>query len=378
MKIAIDISQITYEGTGVANYTKELVRNLLKVDKKNEYILFGTSFRGRAILQDYGNTVSDLSEKVSFKFLPLPQTFGNFLWNRIHRVNIETFLGKIDIFHSSDWIQPPTLAKKVTTVHDLVVYKYPETSHPQIVETQKRRLFWVKREVDVVLADSFSTKQDLVRILNFDPSKIKVIYPGVGDEYKPAGEKEITRVKQKYGLFSEYILAVGTREPRKNLKRVVATFERFSHHPLITAREKPVELIIVGKVGWGDQFAPRKYVRLLGYVEQGDLPALYSGAAVFVYPSLYEGFGLPVIEAMACGTPVVTSDRGSLKEITNGCALLVDPEMEDDIAVKLTKVVVDSNLRSELIKKGKENAANFNWEKTAKQIKEVYEKVASL
>lgn len=375
MRIAIDISQIVYEGTGVAGYTSNLIRNLLLIDRENEYLLFGISLRKRHLLEKYFADVKHLNSRISCKFLSLPQTVGNLLWNRFHFIALETFVGQIDLFHSSDWIQPPTRAKKITTVHDLVVFKYPQTSHPYIVETQKRRLYWVKKECDKILADSFATKNDLAKILHLDPTKIEVVYPGVAAEYRPIDEEEKIRVRQKYGLGDSYILAVGTMEPRKNLNRVMTTFERFLQHSLIGVREKPIELVVVGKFGWGDRPKKGKYVRFLGFIEKKDLQALYASAALFFYPSLYEGFGLPVLEAMACGTPVVTSDRGSLKEIVGDSALLVDPEIEEDMAVQMTKVFVDSNLRLELIKRGKENAARFNWETTARQVKEIYEKV---
>src|SRR3989338_2811391 len=130
MKIAIDISPIVYDGTGVARYTRELVNNLLTIDNENEYVLFGFSWGRRSILAEYYREIENLSNKVSPKFLPIPQSIANIFWNKWHLVNVETFIGEVDIFHSSDWIQPPIAAKKITTVHDLVVYKYPETSHP--------------------------------------------------------------------------------------------------------------------------------------------------------------------------------------------------------------------------------------------------------
>jgi len=377
MKIAIDISQLAYSGTGVANYTAELVRSLLKIDQENEYILFGISLRQQDILKKFYNSVTSFNKKTIAKFLPIPQTVGNLLWNQIHYLNIDAILGKIDIFHSSDWIQPPTSAKKVTTIHDLIVIKYPETSHANIIETQKKRLYWVKREIDLVFADSYSTKDDLTKILQLNPAKIEVVYPGIRSEFRPESEEEIVRVRQKYGLSEEYIFSLGTMEPRKNLKRTVAAFNLFLHHPLVSARKKPLELVIAGNIGWGEQLPVTKYLRIIGFVEQKDLPALYSGASIFIYPSLYEGFGLPVIEAMACGCPVVTSTKGSLKEVAADAALLIDPEMEDDIAIKMTKVVVDDNLRMELIKKGKENAARFNWGKAAGRIMTLYKKLIS-
>lgn len=377
MKIAIDISQIVYTGTGVAEYTEKLVTSLLAEDSENEYILFATTLRQRGFFQKFAENILEKRKNVILKLLPFPQTIGNFLWNRLHTIHIEHFLGPIDVLHSSDWIQPRTRAKKVTTIHDLVVYRYPELSHPYIVETQKRRLSWVKKECDMVLADSLCTKKDLVSLLHFDPSRIEVVSPGINEIFTSQTEERKRVIKQKYRLPDEYILAVGTLEPRKNLKRVIHAFEKFSHHSLILSRKTPIELIITGNKGWGDRLPPGKYVRLLGFVEKRDLPALYSLATFFVYPSLYEGFGLPILEAMSCGCPVITSERGSLKEVAGDAAFLVDPEMEDDISSKMVKLYVDGNLREEFVKKGKINAERFSWQKTAREVLQIYKNLVS-
>jgi glycosyltransferase involved in cell wall biosynthesis len=376
MKIAIDISQIVYEGTGIASYTDQLVRNLLSVDRENEYILFGISGRKYQVLSKYFTEIKKTYKNAECKFLPIPQTIGKVLWNRLHIIDLDKIIGKVDIFHSSDWIQPPIAAKKITTIHDLVIYKYPEISHPEIVATQKRRLYWVKKECDQILSDSFATKKDIVNILHISTERIAVVYPGIEEIYKNQNEEEIIRIRQKYRIGNDYILFVGTNEPRKNLHRVISAYKLFLKHPLINALRRPIELVLVGKYGWGRQLKLTNSVHSLDYVDKKDLPAIYSGAIFFIYPSLYEGFGLPVIEAMACGTPVITSNRGSLKEVAGSASLLVDPEMEDDIAVKMTKIMVDKELRTELIKRGKEQVEKFNWGKAAREIKDIYEKVA--
>lgn len=378
MKIAIDISQIAYEGTGIANYTTEMVRNLLKTDGENEYLLFGISLRQQDKIRNYFDSVSNLRREIQFKLLPIPQTLGNLLWNKFHVVDIKNFLGDFDILHSSDWIQPPTTAKKVTTVHDLVIYKYPQFSHPNIIETHKKRLYWVKKECDIVIVDSLATKSDLINLLKMDQAKIEVVYPGIGTEFQPQSSEEIIRVKQRYGLYDNYILSVGTMEPRKNLHSVFAAFTRFLQHSLVANKKTPIELVIVGKVGWGEELKPTRYIHLLGQIPASDLPALYSGALFFIYPSLYEGFGLPVLEAMACGCPVLTSDRGSLKEVASDAALLVDPEEVDDIAVKMTQLYVDYDLQKELVERGKENVNKFSWQKAAEKIIKIYKKIGSI
>lgn len=378
MKIAIDISQIVYEGTGVANYTNEMVRNLLKIDRENEYLLFGMSLRQKDKLDSFFENVKSLNNKTQFKFLPIPQTLSNLIWNKFHIVDVRSFLGDFDILHSSDWIQPPTTARKVTTVHDLVIYKYPQFSHSNIIATQKKRLYWVKRECDAIIADSVATKSDLISILKVDQVKIEVVYPGIGVEFRHQNDEEIIRVKQKYGLYDNYILSVGTVEPRKNLSAVFAAFTKFLQHSLVASKKTPIGLVVAGKVGWGEELKPTKSVNLLGQIAQRDLPALYSGALFFVYPSFYEGFGLPVLEAMACGCPVITSDRGSLKEVASDAALLVDPGDTDDLTIKMTQLYIDCDLRGELVEKGKKNTEKFSWQKSAEEIIRIYKKLDTL
>lgn len=375
MKVAIDISQIAHEGTGVTTYTDQLVRNLLKIDSQNDYLLFGISFRKFNKLVDYFTEIKSRSKNVSSRFFHIPPKAGEFLWNRLHVINVENLIDDIDIFHSSDWIQPPCRAKKITTVHDIAVYKYPQVSHPYIVETQKRRLKWVKKECDKILTDSQSTKEELINSLNFEEELVEVVYPGISEKFTPVNTQQIAAVRQKYGLYDDYILAVGTIEPRKNLKGVIAAFEMFLKHTLIVSRKKPIELVVVGKFGWGEKLQNIKYLKVLGFIEENDLPSLYSGASMFVYPSFYEGFGFPVLEAMNCGCPVITSNRGSLEEIAKRNALLVDPELADDIAMKMTQLFVDADLRKELIAKGKKNAQEYTWGKTAKEVLSIYNKL---
>jgi len=181
MKIGLDVSQIVHEGTGVALYTQNLVKNLLETDSENEYVLFGGSLRKKKTLDDYLNQFKN-NKMVEIKTFSLPPLLLEFLWNKLHLFPIEWFIGKIDVFLSSDWLQPPTKARKVTTIHDLIVYKYPETFQSKgghdIVANQKRRLAWVKRECDLIICDSQATKKDVIDILKIPEKKLRVIYPG--------------------------------------------------------------------------------------------------------------------------------------------------------------------------------------------------------
>ena len=178
MKIGIDISQMAYANTGVANFTKKLVENMLKVDRKNDYILFYSSLRRNflpSMLHFQANPTN-----VQFKIFKFPPTALDILWNRLHILPIENFVGKVDIFISSDWTQPPVkTAKSATILYDLIIYKYPEEMDKKIVETHKRRLAWVKDECDIVFCISESTKKDAEELLGIPTSKLQVIYPGV-------------------------------------------------------------------------------------------------------------------------------------------------------------------------------------------------------
>lgn len=176
MRIGIDISQITFAGTGVANLTRKLVEHLLTIDKENEYVLFFSSLR-RKLDEDFVNRLT--SSEVNVRKYSLPPILLDFLWNRLRVVPIEWLIGDIDVFISSDWTQPPTKAKKITILYDLIVYKYPGETDKKIIQTQRRRLDWVKKEVDAVLCISKATKRDAMEILKIPERKLFVVYPGI-------------------------------------------------------------------------------------------------------------------------------------------------------------------------------------------------------
>ncbi len=335
MKIGIDISQTVYEGTGVATLTKNLVAKILEIDKKNEYILFGSSLRR--------------AQKGFWRF---PPTVLDFLWNRLHILPIETLTGKLDIYHTSDWAQAPSKAKIIAPIYDLVVYKYPETSHPSIVATQKRRIEWVKKEADIIVTISKSSKQDINEILGIPLEKIRVIYPAVADEYK--------EYKSLKSPNKPYFLAVGTREPRKNFKRLVEAF--------IKAKLNDVDLYIVGKPGWGEENINNKNIKILGFVDQKEMPELYANALAFVYPSLYEGFGIPILEAMSCGCPVITSNVSSMPEAGGEAAMYIDPTNVDDLTFAMKNIKYSKE-------KGFTQVKKFNWEKSAREMIGIYEEL---
>lgn len=357
MKISIDISPIIYQ-TGVSWYTASLVKELVKLAKSDKFTLFGGSLRRKLELDQFVNSLG--AGNVESKTYFLPPSMLSYMWNSLHMFPAEMFVGDVDVFHASDWTQPPSKAYKVTTVHDLVPLRFPELSHPDIVKVHKRRLKWVKKEVDKIIAVSEFTKQEIIELLDVDADKIVVIPEAPQEHYKPAKPDEISKLRQKYKLPKKYLLAVGAN-PRKNLPNIVTAFAK------VKRKDKDLSLVVIGRP-WGDM-PKEKDVIYLGHFPQNEMPTLYSRAEALIYTSLYEGFGLPVLEAMACGCPVVTSNTSSLPEAAGDAAVLVDPESPERIALGIRAVLDDRNA---WIKKGLAQVKQFTWRKTAEQTLDVY------
>jgi glycosyltransferase involved in cell wall biosynthesis len=353
MKIAIDVSQMCYLGTGVAKYVTELTKALLQAGSPHTFILYAGTLHQRPFFTKLSKTKP--WNQATWKIFPLPPKLAGYALNDTS-IPFELLTGPVDLIHASDWGQPSAKAKIVTTVHDLVFIKYPETVDPLILATQTRRLKKIVGSSTQIIADSISTKNDLVEIYNIPTSRIDVVYPGISMFYTPQSKQEIERVKTKYNLHVQYIFSLGTQEPRKNIAKLVEV-----------AGGLDIPLVIAGRHGWGEQ------TQTIGFVPDADLPALYSGAMVFVFPSLYEGFGFPVLESMACGTPVITSNISSLPEVAGEAGILVDPESVDSIRDGIKQALAG---RAKLIPLGLKQAKKFSWEATAKQVLEVYEKTA--
>ncbi len=362
MKIAIDISPIVY-GTGVSVYIKSLVGELLRVDKKNDYVLFAGSLRR---FGDIGSLVAGLissaglldTNRVKSKLFPLPPTLADVIWNKMHILPIERFVGSVDVFHSSDWTQPPTAAFKVTTIHDLVPIFYPGVSHPKIVAAHTRRLNWVKREADRIIVPSDQTAQDAIRF-GIAKSRIRVIPEAIPGYFKKAKKSEVKRAKRIFGIRGDYVLMVGTSQ-RKNIKNAHTAF---GHN----FQKTGLSLVVVGEKP--NNFRSLPGINFLGHVEEGYMSALFTGAKVFLYPSFYEGFGLPILEAFSCEVPVVTSNFGSMKDLGGEAAILVDPSSPEEIEQGVIKAIKQ---RFTLVTNGTKRLGNYTWEKTARKTLDVY------
>jgi len=347
MRIAIDISQIVY-GTGVSTYTRQLVKSLLSVDSEDDFVLFAGAYRRRG----------DISEDFPrARVFPIPPMLADLIWNRFHILPIEKLVGKIDVFHSSDWSEPPSAAFKVTTVHDLYTLKFPKMVGPKVLEVHKRKLAWVMRESRRIIVPSHSTKNDLVDLgVREDIVRIIPEAPALSK----ADSIEVAEVKKKYQIQGDYLICIGVTE-LKNTRRIIEAF-----HLSTAGRE--LKLILVGRPS-NIQIEPERNIRILGYVPQNDLGALLTGSKGLIFASLYEGYGIPILDAFACGVPVVTSDTGSMVEVAGEAAVLVDPFDVNSIAGGIKNIL---NGPKGLIAKGSARAKEFSWDKTAQMTLDVY------
>lgn len=328
----MDISQIAHGG-GVTTYTLNLAGQLSKLPDL-EMIYFYSSLR-----KPYHGGLKNV------KKYRLPPTLFEMLFNRWRNVSIERFLGPLDVFHSSDWTQPPCSAKKVTTYHDVVPLKYPSWSHPKIVAVHKRRLYLVEKEIDMVIAVSNSTKKDLLEVSNIPEEKITVIYEGSTADFKPQPKEKIKQFRNKYNLPDKFVLAIGGVGERRNLRR-------------IKEAAKDYNLVIAGQT--------------IPWLSIDELELLYNSAQVLLYCSLYEGFGIPILDGFACGLPVITSNVSSMPEVGGDSAIYTDPKDLEDMRKKVRQVMEDESLRADMRKKGFEQVRKFSWEKCARETANVY------
>lgn len=374
MRIGIDCRTIlnpeSGERAGVGHYTYYLVKNILKLDKKNEYVLF---FDWRV-----KDTREFEQKNVKIKHFPFSH-YNKFLPFAYSHMLISAYLLKsgLSIFHSPISSLPLTYPKKsIITVHDLAIYKNPAWFPARIFST---RLLVPQslRMASKIIAVSESTKKDLRQIFNVPNKKIKVIYEGTLVQKINVRNKRIDNIS-RFNLWPNYILFIGTLEPRKNLVTLMRAYKK-----LLEGGDnfKKYQLVLAGDKGYKNdevfdaikELKLAKQVKYIGYVTHNQKLELLKKATCFIFPSGYEGFGLPVLEAMALGTPVITSNTSSLPEVADKATLLINPEKENEITAALKKLFSSAQLRNKLSRKGIAQAKKFSWEKCAQETIKVYE-----
>ncbi|MFH1601803.1 MAG: glycosyltransferase family 1 protein [Candidatus Shapirobacteria bacterium] len=360
MKIGIDLSPVVY-GTGVSVYLKNLAETLLKIDQKNDYVFFFSSLRRS--LSESGITLK--GENFSVKNFKMPPLLLETLWNQLHLFPVEKFIGEIDVFHASDWAQPPAQKTKiVATIHDLSFLRWPQTAHPQVLAAQKRRLAWVKKEAAKIIAVSEATKKEIIELLGIEEKRIEVVYEALPDDLVQIKPKVSLK---KFGITKSFVMASGSQSERKNISRTIKAFA-------LLKNKLNLQLAITGEYKPEDKLDSD--IIVTGFISRPEWAGLLKAAKALVYPSVYEGFGLPILEAFYLGVPVVTSNLSSMKEIAGRAALLVDPYSSESIAKGIEKIVSSREANKNLKRLGKKRLKDFSWEKAARKTLKIYEQVA--
>ncbi|AXI24804.1 glycosyl transferase family 1 [Methanofervidicoccus sp. A16] len=378
MKIGIISEPLNQSLTGVGNYTYNLIKELIKINSIKETTIYLINYNKIKIFNNLDNVIINNP----FKNYPV-KTYSWYIYLFMKfKVLPSSELSSLEIIHNPS--QAPTYFKikqqYVYTIHDLTPILFPNEHKNGKYLIYKLLLPKTLRTADKIIADSYNTKKDIIKYFKIPEDKIKVIHLGVDEKYKPLSEEEINSIKKKYSINYPFILYVGTLEPRKNIPTLIKAYYKLKKQGL------PHKLVITGKKGWKyksifetiDKLNLQKDIIFTGYVPEEDLPALYNAADLFVYPSIYEGFGLPPLEAMACGTPVITSNTSSLPEVVGDAGIMVDPYDVDGLSKAMYEVLTNDGLREELRKKGLERAKLFSWKECAEEHLKVYEEVYNM
>lgn len=362
MHIGIDIRSTLKQKTGIGYYTSNLINSLAKIDKENRYYLYS---------------------KVKFfnpkkKLLPLPGKNFRHLVNRLG-INPNFILKGLNIFHTSSYDLPrPKNSKLVLVVHDVIHKAYPEGHSLETIKMIDKNLSRILNETDIVIVNSETTRKDFLKFYNFLEDRVKLIYPGCNEDLFATQEFSFNlyqKIEEKYNIKTPFILFVGTLEPRKNIEGLIKAYkilkDRFNLE---------YKLVIVGMRGWlyenifnlVEELSLKDDITFTGYVLREDLSYFYKFAEIFVYPSFYEGAGLPLLEAFSFGLPVVTSNTSSMAEIAGQAAILVNPYRSEEIAWAILDIIKNTRLREDLRQRGLKRAREFSWETTAKKTLEVF------
>lgn len=371
MKIGIDIRCLMEKQySGISEYTYNLVSNLFKIDSRNQYFLFYNSSKKSKVPEFNYPNVTD-------KGFNYPNKIFNLSLRLLKVAEIDKLIGGVDVFLTPSFLFSNLSGdcKKILIVHDLSFEIYPEFF------TAKKKIWHsliapkkLCQNSDVIIAISENTKNDIIKFYQIPPEKIKVVYNGVNDLFfKPIAESEKARVKNKFKLPNDYIFYLGNLEPRKNVESLILAFEKVTN--------QSVHLVIAGSPAWKYQKIYQLWqkspvkdrIKFLGYVDSSDRPALYGLAKLFVYPSIYEGFGLPPLEAMACGTPVISGFNSALVESVGNAGLLIDQNNFNELATVINQFLADERLKNLLKERGFVQAKKFNWRSAAEQILKIIE-----
>lgn len=383
MKIGIDIRCLS-EGrrTGVEEYSLNLLEKILKEDNDNKYVLFLNSWKKPKLEIDFLKNHKNVELKIS----RFPNKILNFFLWYFNWPKLDKLIGGVDVFFmpNLNFVALSLKVKLILTVHDLSFEYYPETF------SWKRRLWHIFinpqkiiRRADKVLAVSDSTRNDLIGFYKINPAKVETVYNGVGEVFGriDRNDSRLLKIKEKYALPFNFILFLGTFEPRKNIGGIVRAYERMRQEG--GSQLEKYKLVIAGSEGWKSAKLKReikksslaKDIYQVKFIDEEDKVFVYNLAALFVYPSFFEGFGLPPLEAIKCGVPVIVSDNSSMVETVGEAGILTDAFSADEIALAMKEFLIDKELKNEFYPAGIRQAQKFTWTKAAKKFLEIVKKI---
>ncbi len=370
LKIIVNTIPTLAPLTGVGQYTYQMARELRRLAPEEEWYSYYGFVSRKLAGEEEALGASLFTMGKLLRSNRVTKAASRFFQRQAARLQP----GQFDLYFEPNFIPLPEIRSRrcMVTVHDLSFFLYPQWHPKDRVAYFQHHFSNNIARADIVLADSNYILNEACTRLGIPREKLRMIYAGCDHRlFSPQGKEAVARVRSKYNISGPYFLYVGTIEPRKNLQALARVFGRFA-----SGRKRPPQLVLCGYQGWSnteimgefESLAQREMLRFLGYVPAKDLPGLYSGAVSLVYPSLYEGFGLPVVEAMASGCPVLCSDRASLPEAAGDAALFVDPENDEEILGGLRRIEGDAGLRASMREKGLRQSGRFSWERSAAEI----------
>lgn len=365
--------------TGIGWYTYNIIKKIIQTNPQNSFEVNIFDLLNKRKSLEHIPKLFDNPENLSIRkcsimhhgvYIRNLNTLGLIPYNLF-------FNSKADIYHFFNFIIPPKIkGRVVNTVYDMVFIRYPETMNKPTYNIHKKNLKRSCQDADVILTISENTKKEIVEFMGVSPDKIEIAYPAV-DRNIFYPNKDYKLIKEKYNINNEYILYFGTIEPRKNISSIVKAFK------IVSEKNKDISLVLAGREGWMyeevfslvKELGLEEKVIFTGYVPEENVSALYSCALAFVFPSLYEGFGIPPLEAMACGTPVIVSNTSSLPEVTGDAGILVNALDVENIAHEMGRLIEDNSLQSQCAEKGLIQAQKFSWDDSAKKVMDMYKKL---
>jgi glycosyltransferase involved in cell wall biosynthesis len=383
MKIGVDVRCLEEENiSGVGEYALELLRNIFKIDGKNKYILFSNSFNQKiesfSWINEYPN--------VSLKKFRYPNKILNFCFWYLKWPKIDKLIGEVDLFFAPNinFICVSRNCPIVATFHDLSFERYPyyfsaKTRLWHFYFVNPRKIAGNSRKI---IAVSESTKKDLSELYGIN-SKTEIVYHGIDSDYHVINRNnsELLKVQKKYNLPYKFILYLGNIEPRKNIGSLVDAYcklrrdnPKFEKYKLVLAGD--ISTLCRDLIEKANKSAYRKDIIFIGYVDKKDKPFIYNLASLFVYPSHFEGFGLPILEAIACGTPTIAANNSSLPEVAGKAAIIIDPNRPDEISTAMEAVLKDEKIYYHYREIGLEKAKKFSWKKCAEETLAIFEKIS--